>query len=251
MAIDLSKPRFSAPLGAAALVGRVDDYHPPIPARLVVAAPHPDDEILGLGGFLARCARSGSLIEIVAVTDGEGAYVTADVNERGELAETRARERRAALQAIGAATSTVHRLALADGAVAREEVSLGNRLVEVLGLGAGSTHSDQSTVLVTPWRHDLHPDHEATARAALTAATTFGCELWEVPIWSWYHAGDLEEPLPLRRAARIPLSSAERIAKRVALGSFQSQTHPPARHGDVVPDDFFSAFDRDFEIILR
>jgi hypothetical protein len=106
-------------------------------------------------------------------------------------------------------------------------------------------------VLVAPWRHDLRPDHEATARAAAVAAVTFGCQLWEVPIWSWYHLGELETPLPVGRAVKIPLSSAERTAKRLAVGSFQSQLNPPAPHAGVLPVDFVSVFDRDFEIVLQ
>jgi LmbE family N-acetylglucosaminyl deacetylase len=149
------------------------------------------------------------------------------------------------------APRTVHRLAIADGAVADSEQALYALLVEVLSLGATPTQTPQSTVLVAPWRHDLHPDHEAVGRATVAAAVTFGCLMWEVPIWSWYHLGELETPLPLSRAGKIVLSTTERTAKRVALSSFHSQLHPPAPYAGVLPVDFVSVFDRDFEIVLR
>lgn len=251
MAIDLLKRRSDAPRCEAELLSQIGDADLRVPGRLIVVAPHPDDEILGLGGFLSRCARLGSSIEIVAVSDGERAYPTADLEERNQLAETRAREREVALRALGASKGTIHRLAIPDGAVADSEQALSDRLLELLSRSATANHDPGEPVLVAPWRHDLHPDHEATGRAAVAAAARFDCQLWEVPIWSWFHVGELGTPLPVGRAARIPLGPAERSAKRVALGSCHSQSHPPAPHGAVLPVDFFSVFDRDFELILR
>jgi LmbE family N-acetylglucosaminyl deacetylase len=251
MAIDLAKRSTSSSRGEEKFLAQIGDHHAPTPPRLVVAAPHPDDETLGLGGFLSRCARSGRSIEIVAISDGERAYPMADPEERNQLAETRAREREVALRALGASASAVHRLAIPDGAVTDSEQALSLDFVELLLLGATPGSSPEETVLVAPWRHDLHPDHEATGRAAVDAAATYDCQLWEVPIWSWYHLAELDTPLPVSRAAKIPLTTAERTAKRVALGSFQSQSRPPASHDSVLPIDFFSVFDRDFEIVLR
>jgi LmbE family N-acetylglucosaminyl deacetylase len=251
MAVDLAKRRSDSARDEAALLAGIGDYDPPIPGRLVVAAPHPDDEVLGLGGFLSRCGLAGKAIEVVAVSDGERAYEMADLEARNQLVLTRARERELALRALGLTPSTVHRLAIADGAVSDSERALSTVLVEVLSREATPTQKSESAVLVAPWRHDLHPDHEAVGRAAAVAAVTFGCQMWEVPIWSWYHLGELETPLPLGRAAKIALSTAERTAKRMALSSFHSQLHPPAPYGDVLPVDFFSVFDRDFEIVLR
>jgi hypothetical protein len=40
---------------------------------IMVVAPHPDDEILGLGGYIINKIRSGRRITIVYLTDGEKA----------------------------------------------------------------------------------------------------------------------------------------------------------------------------------
>ena len=42
--------------------------------RVVVVAPHPDDEILGCGGLLGHAAGQGMQVRVVAVTDGEACY---------------------------------------------------------------------------------------------------------------------------------------------------------------------------------
>lgn len=42
--------------------------------RLVVVAPHPDDEVLGCGGLIAAARAAGVPVLIIALTDGEQAY---------------------------------------------------------------------------------------------------------------------------------------------------------------------------------
>ena len=47
------------------------------PSAVIVAA-HPDDEILGAGGTLARLAAGGARLRLVAVTDGEASHPGTD-----------------------------------------------------------------------------------------------------------------------------------------------------------------------------
>ena len=42
--------------------------------RAVIVAPHPDDEVLGTGGLLARLGRLGRELRLVAVTDGTASH---------------------------------------------------------------------------------------------------------------------------------------------------------------------------------
>ena len=126
------------------------------PGRVVVVAPHPDDEVLGVGGTLAAWAPVEVLV--VAVTDGEGSHPDSPTLAPATLADRRADERRAALEVLGIG-ATVHRLGLPDGGVAADDVAA--------GLGAVLRHGD--TVLV-PVDGDGHPDHDATADGGARAA---------------------------------------------------------------------------------
>ena len=56
------------------LAGRPKLRMPAPPATAVVIAPHPDDEVLGVGGLLTLLARTGTAVHIVAVTDGEASH---------------------------------------------------------------------------------------------------------------------------------------------------------------------------------
>ena len=44
----------------------------PPQTRLLVVAPHPDDETLGAGGLMERVHESGGRVNVVYLTDGDG-----------------------------------------------------------------------------------------------------------------------------------------------------------------------------------
>jgi LmbE family N-acetylglucosaminyl deacetylase len=52
--------------------------------RLLVVAPHPDDETIGAGGLIERVLARGGLVRVVLVTAGDG-YVEAVTHATGEL----------------------------------------------------------------------------------------------------------------------------------------------------------------------
>ena len=93
---------------------------PPLPStrprRLVVVAPHPDDEVLGAGGLLQYMAAVGVETLVVAVTDGEAFYPGAAA-QGYDLPAMRAAESQVALERLGCGTTPIQRLGFPDGAV--------------------------------------------------------------------------------------------------------------------------------------
>ena len=78
--------------------------------RLVVVAPHPDDETLGVGGLIASTSERGGRVLVVSLTDGEAAY------EQDGLDELRHDELCAAVHRLSlAATVAIDRRQLPDG----------------------------------------------------------------------------------------------------------------------------------------
>jgi LmbE family N-acetylglucosaminyl deacetylase len=127
-------------------------------SRLVVVAPHPDDEVLTAGGLLQLLAQRGHALLLVAVTDGEGSHAGSPEWPPERLVTVRPRESAEALACLGIERPELLRLGIADGGVAAAEAALASRLAALLAPG---------DVVVTTWRYDGHPDHEATARACL------------------------------------------------------------------------------------
>src|SRR5450830_2122469 len=78
--------------------------------RVLVLAPHPDDEVFGCGGALADLLERGARVDVVLVTDG--AAGARNEEERGRIASVRREESRCALKALGG--GTVHAGGLPD-----------------------------------------------------------------------------------------------------------------------------------------
>ena len=85
---------------------------PPIDrgTRLLVVAPHPDDEVLGAGGLMQQVRAAGGTVRVVYLTNGDGFPDGVQLEERGGRPQPkdfrgygrrRQREARAALAALG------------------------------------------------------------------------------------------------------------------------------------------------------
>lgn len=128
----------------------------PLPARLdlaqmsrvLVFAPHPDDESIGCGGLLALLARQGCNIQVVLVTDGGGAGGLPD-----SAAQTRQQEFIGALGVLG--INDWRMLGFVDGAV-DANTQLEKALLDTLADFIPDT-------VIMPSMLDLHRDHRAIA----------------------------------------------------------------------------------------
>jgi len=218
--------RADAGLAGVAKAG-VADLAPP-GARLVVVAPHPDDEILACGGLLQLSAANARPPLLVAVTDGEASHPGSAAWPPERLRAVRPQETLAALACLGIAAPILQRLGIADGGVTAAEASLARRLAALLEPG---------DVVLTAWRHDGHPDHEATARACLAAAAQIGARTLEAPIWGWHWSSPADGAMPLAHARKLLLPDAVLARKRAAMACFHSQVLPDASRGaaPVVP----------------
>jgi len=161
--------------------------------RLVVLAPHMDDEVIGCGGTLARHVECGADVTIVFLTDGR----------RGGDTTTRKEESRRALQELGIA-----KIVFLDG----ED----GQLSATPALGAAlraALEAARPEIVYLPFFLEEHPDHRA-ASALLAAAVSgtrlsFRCHAYEV--WT-----------PLFPNCFVKIDTTI-DAKRRALTHYQSQ----------------------------
>jgi len=211
--------------------------------RLVVVAPHPDDEILGSGGLLAWSAHERCPALVVAVTQGEASHPASRRFSPADLVEARRHERREALCTLGARACQVVELALPDGRVADHEARL------AASLAATFRPHD---VVIAPLPADGHPDHDACGRAARAAAAATGIALWHVPIWVWHWATPGDPRVPWTRMRRLPLPDRIVRRKRAALEAHTSQLTADASTGRaaVISECLRRGASRRFEMLV-
>ena len=192
-----------AVLGAAAGAQALDVPFPTAAARMVVVAPHPDDESLGAGGLLARLDAAGVPAAVVTLTYGDGWPWAAQVlvgrpptdADYVAMGRIRQRELLAALGVLGLEPRALSLLGFPDGAldvlwttgwsgaptaspttgartvpyadaVDPHALYTGDALVAVLARVFAAL---RPTVLVLPHPADVHPDHAATPRFVAAA----------------------------------------------------------------------------------
>lgn len=208
---------------AGAVLGAAEDFPLVTPEafvhrRLVVVAPHPDDESLGCGGLIAACRHAGLPVTIVVVSDGAGSHPRSRLFPPERLAALRQGEAREAAARLGVAEGDVHFLGLPDRHVPESGPEAARAATRIAQLAAGAD------VMAVTWRHDPHCDHKASFALAREAARQVpGLALWEYPIWGWTLPP--HEPLEGARAEGVRVRVGDALsAKRRAIAAHASQT---------------------------
>jgi LmbE family N-acetylglucosaminyl deacetylase/glycosyltransferase involved in cell wall biosynthesis len=176
----------------------------PLPAmrRVLVLAPHADDEVFGCGGTLYRLAQSGATITVIVVSDGVPDGSAGEGDTAPVIAEREA-ESRAAATILGYPSPAFWRLP--DRGVRYCE-ALVERVLD-------ATRKTDADLVFAPALSELHPDHQALALAAGEALRRLGGER---------HVAFYEVSAPLLPNVLIDITAAEE-PKRAAMLCFRSQ----------------------------
>jgi len=128
--------------------------------NILVIATHPDDEVLGCGGVIARHVSHGDRVEVVVVTRG-----APDLYSEDQVATLR-KELHEAHSILG--ISVAHFL---DFPAPKLDAVPLHELADSLSARMRDSRPD---VVYLPHRGDLHSDHRAVFQSALVAARPIG-----------------------------------------------------------------------------
>jgi LmbE family N-acetylglucosaminyl deacetylase len=207
-----------------------------VSSRLVVIAPHPDDEVLGSGGLMNAAARAEREVVVLSVTDGEASHPQKD---RNTLRLQRAGERDRAFGELGLLSHQARRMALPDGALHAHQERLVDLIVQM---------TKATDLVLAPWVGDGHPDHDACSDAARRAQRAVGFELLEYPVWGWHWCAP--DQFPFKSAFKFQLDATAHDAKRRAITMFHSQIEAFEQPAILSPGTL-ERFRRPFEVFLR
>ncbi len=186
----------------------------PAAARLVVVAPHPDDEVLACGALLAMHAARRGDCRVIAVTEGEASHPGSALWSAQQLGVVRSAERAESLRRLGLGGAPAQVLGLPDGRVQAHAEALRQRLTRLLR---------PADVVVATWSLDGHPDHDACGAAAEQVCAAVGCRLLAAPVWMWHWAAPRDARVPWHRLRALPLSATAQQRKQAAVQAHVSQ----------------------------
>jgi LmbE family N-acetylglucosaminyl deacetylase len=169
-------------------------------ARVLVVAPHPDDEVFGCGGCARLHVLAGAAVDVLVLTDGSGAGVPA----------VRAAESVAACAALGLKAPAFW--AYPDRALGFDDhllQGLSDRLQQAIMQGGHDL-----VYAPSPW--EVHPDHRATAWA-VARSVRLSRLAGSAVRWAAYEVG---VPLWPHRLVNVDAVWAD---KRAAMSCFGSQ----------------------------
>lgn len=172
--------------------------------KVLVLAPHPDDDIFGCGGTIKKLTSNGDKVTVVYFCDGSGGVKEGDAQKFDQkLIDTRKKEAKASAEILGIAEQFF--FGYRDGVLAG-------------GVAAIKALSDlikrvEPDIIFVPSFIDNHPDHKAVNEilTSVLSKNTFKFPIWAYEVWTPLYAN------------RIVMINKEKEAKAQAILAHTSQ----------------------------
>jgi LmbE family N-acetylglucosaminyl deacetylase len=195
-----------------------------LPDRLLVLAPHPDDEAIAAGALIQRAVARGGAVHVALITEGKEnpwpqrytyrRWFITDA-DRASWGAMRKDEALASLSILGVPAEATTFFDFPDSrlaALARQgDIRLTDELRELM-------RRFRPSLLVSPSAQDLHSDHRAVAWFAHHAVQELSDQGPEIVTYIVHGEG-----APERLRCRIELTRGERDGKRAAIECHRSQ----------------------------
>ncbi len=171
-----------------------------------VLAPHPDDEVAGVGGTIFAHRAAGDKVQVIVVSDGQKSRALGLPPAR--VAEVRRAEAEAAAQVLGAELTWLGlpEMGWTDAP----------QLQDML-------ERDRPRVIYAPTYLDYHPEHQRAAHALAKALAEAPGQVYQI------RGYPVHVPLTPLLTGRVHDTSAYQDGWRAALACHKSQIHALAR----------------------
>lgn len=194
--------------------------------NILVVAAHPDDELLGAGGTLAKHVLAGDTVEVLILGQGLMARDNADASELDALEKMA----RSAGAIIG--FSAMHFAAFPDNAF--DTV----KFLDIVKVVEARLREFKPTIVYTHHEFDLNVDHRLTAEAVLTAArpiSDFSPEIMYA--FETLSSTEWQSKGPKQFAPTVYVNIEETLAKKIsALSEYTSEMreYPHSRSAEGI-----------------
>lgn len=200
--------------------------------RVLVIAPHPDDEVLGCGGAICRHAAAGDTVGVVFLTSGELGLKHLSREKAWAVRESEAQR---AAKVLG--ISALEFLRGPDWCLGDAKVEIAAKLRTIL-------HRERPEIVFLPHPGDGHPDHQATLpilrhalrRCGIATPELRAYEIW-TPLPEFDHVVDITRWMPRKlralRAHRSQLDEFDYLSAIKGLNQFRGALAARQRFAEV------------------
>ncbi|NTV93277.1 MAG: hypothetical protein HGA72_08470 [Chlorobiaceae bacterium] len=217
--------------------------------NVVIVAPHPDDEILGLGGFILQRLRKGGNVSVLYLTDGEASL--ADIDDDA-VRSMRIRLSNEVLARLGISGDRIFRFHLSDGSIPRKNTEGFDDAAAGIQQIFSSLMPD--AVFVTHPQETWPYDHIAAFELADAAIhnTAFSCDFYGYWVWLWYSM-PLRSFFGINRSALVPVPIGDVLTEKKKLTDIYLRLLAPNGKpwSGVLPKAMLRAFDYPFEVVEK
>lgn len=209
---------------------------------ILIIAPHPDDEVIGCGGLIARQVAEGRMPHVIVMTGGEGSHRGCCQMTGEEIKDARRGLTRKALAVLGVTEDHIHELGFPDGGIGEgchKEMEKLKALIETL---------KPETVLVPHWGEGWL-DHVNTAKM-VKRMVAGKAEVWEYCVWMWYY--NVWRGLDWKNAAVLTMTPEEHRLKQEAMDAYIRPLAPCGKPwSGVLPEVFVKAHQGKRELYFK
>jgi len=150
--------------------------------KMVVFAPHPDDETLACGGTIMRRIREGYDVHIVVMTDGRHSHdLVLGIQEPSTetIAKMRTTEFNEATKVLGVNPKNLVLLEFEDNRLSQHMTEAKARIVQIL-------RQIRPVEVYVPYREDSNEDHRATYEIVRSSfdESNLLTKMYEYPVWN-------------------------------------------------------------------
>ncbi len=182
---------------------------------VVILVPHPDDEVFGCGGLLARMVTENNIPHLIVLTGGGASHASCCDTSKEDIIKARRLLTREAAGEIGLPEEYIHELDFKDGQVTGDFGNEYERLKSLL------KELNPKTILI-PHHGEGWPDHLAAGQIGLGLAPE-DIDIYEYCVWMWYYH---QSRLDWNNAFVLRMTPEEHRRKLAAIKAYYKPTAP-------------------------
>ena len=209
-------------------------------ARMLIIAPHPDDEVMGMGGVICRLTQLGYPPHIIILSKGELSHQGCCDTPNEVIKTTRCQLAISVMKSLGLPSDHLHILNFPDGKISAGDPEM-QHLKTII-----QTVSPQMVFI--PHYGERWPDHIHAAEIVNTLLSP-QVEIYEYCVWLWYYN---VWRLNWKNARVLRMSLQEHQKKKQAVNDYVTPKAPCGKPwSGVLPKLLVDACTNDTELFFK